>query len=396
MSNKFNLTSYFGESLIYSSFQYYFILLIYFVGIYFIKYYDNPFFSFWFLFSFVPFLDEITFIDVRNPTKEEQKMLENQLRFKLPLYITLFMDWFFTVFLMNHFINQDFNLYSFLGYILLGGILAASNINIAHELMHKNNRLDQIMGSLTLSKNLYMHFYIEHIHGHHKNVATPLDPATSRFNETLYQFLPRTIIGSLTSAWNIEKKRLEKLGLGVFSIYNRMLYYAANNIMIPLIIYSIWGFKGSFLFCVTGLFGALVLEAINYIEHYGLQRKEIAPGEYEKVNISHSWNTSHRVSNYFLFKLQRHSDHHENGYKPYQILATYDESPQMPHGYPVCLLLGFFPKLWFEIMNEYVRQYKDNGKVDEKVKEIMKNKIRWFLVKFTGVLSLLNILGFIV
>ena len=168
---------------------------------------------------------------------------------------------------------------------------------------------------------MYLHFYIEHTHGHHRRVATPEDPTSSRRNETLYQFLPRTIIGSWISAWQYEEKRL---GTKEISVYNRMHIFILCYLMFPSIIKILYGWSGMLFFLSTAGISIIFLETINYIEHYGLVRKEISPGVYEKVDIKHSWNAPHRLTNYLLFKLQRHSDHHENSYKPYQTLCSYN------------------------------------------------------------------------
>mmetsp|Transcript_114190 Transcript_114190/g.170808 ORF Transcript_114190/g.170808 Transcript_114190/m.170808 type:complete len:118 (-) Transcript_114190:629-982(-) len=117
--------------------------------------------------------------------------MEKELRFKLPLYISFFADWFFTVWYLNYITTHDLTLFKLLGFSIVAGHFAASNINIAHELMHKvENKLDTTLGMLALSKNMYMHFYIEHLYGHHKNIATPKDPATSKFNQSFYKYLP--------------------------------------------------------------------------------------------------------------------------------------------------------------------------------------------------------------
>jgi alkane 1-monooxygenase len=241
---------------------------------------------------------ELFSADLRNVTKEEANLLESQLRFKLPLYITVFCDWFFTLFILNFITTQDLGYIEWLLCIVVGGNFSGVNINISHELMHKNNWLDQTLGMMTLSKNMYMHFYIEHIHGHHKNVATPNDPATSKFNQTVYQFLPQTLIGSFRDAWKIECKRLIELKKYkcVWTVENKMIWFTLNNFMVPLVIYRFWGPLGVVSFLGTVIVGILLLEVINYLEHYGLLRKEISPGVWEKVTIFHSWNTPHRLS----------------------------------------------------------------------------------------------------
>ena len=116
----------------------------------------------------------------------------------------------------------------------------------------------------------------------------------------------------------------------------------------------------------------IILESINYIEHYGLSRKEISPGVYEPVDITHSWNAPHRISNYLLFKLQRHSDHHENSLKPYQTLCSYEKSPQLPQGYAFCILLAFYPKLWFKVMNPLAESYNNKKENKEEKTRIFK------------------------
>ena len=393
------LSKYFGDSLLFSTWQYYAIVGLYLLSLFTIKYYDNPYFFIWFVYSFVPLMDEFLSMDIRNPTKEESKQMECQLRFKLPLYVTLFTDWLMTLFLLNYVTTKpDLNLFQYVGCLFVAGNFAAVNINISHELMHKSNAVDQLFGMITLSKNLYMHFFIEHVQGHHKHVATPHDPATSKLNQTYYEFLPQTLIGSLRSAWNCEKKRLLEIKKvkSVWVIQNRMLYFGLNNLILPMIIYNFWGFIGALFFVGQAAIGIALLEVINYIEHYGLQRKEISPGVYEKVNIHHSWNTPHRFSNYLLFKLQRHSDHHENGYKPYQILTTFDESPQLPHGYTVCLLLATVPSVWFKIMNEYVLNFNLKKPITEEMnKRIHREIVKLISMVFAGN-TFLMALGFMI
>ena len=350
----------------------------------------------WLVYACVPLMDEILAVDHRNATKEESKLMENVLRFKLPLYITLFFDWFFTVFLLNFITTQDLGVIEMLLCIFVGGNFSGININISHELMHKNNKLDQFLGMITLSKNLYMHFYIEHVQGHHKNVATPHDPATSKFNQTVYEFLLQTLIGSLRDAWKIECKRLIdiKKCKSVWTLENKILLFSINNVFLPLAIYKFWGFLGVVSFLGTAFIGILLLEVINYLEHYGLLRKEISPGAWEKVTIYHSWNTPHRLSNYLLFKLQRHSDHHENGYKPYQILNSFEESPHLPHGYTVCIMIALFPRYWFKIMNEYVVTYNSGKTIGDELKKRIHREILKFIGCVFAVSTPLMIYGF--
>jgi len=236
--------------------------------------------------------------------------------------------------------------------IITGGI----GITVAHELIHKNSVLEQNLGKVLLASVMYLHFYPEHLLGHHKRVATKEDPATSRYGESLYQFLPRTIIYSYISAWKIESKRMQKSNLPFISWSNVMIQEIVYALATVSVLYFTLG-KLAVLFWVLQSFVAiLMLEVINYVEHYGLQRKENG-GSYERVTPFHSWNADHWASNYFLFKLQRHADHHTWPYRRYQTLRNWDFSPQLPTGYSGMILLALFPPLYFSVMNPKVERY---------------------------------------
>lgn len=213
-----------------------------------------------------------------------------------------------------------------------------------------------------MAKVLYMHFTIEHLYGHHKNVATPLDPASAEKGISLYQFVPRSIKYSWLSAYNIEKAAGKPVYL------NGAVLSIASSVMFVAAVWAAYGTQAMLAFLVYAVGSICYLENINYIEHYGLRRDKLQNGEFEKVTIRHSWNAPHRFTNYILFKLQRHSDHHENSLKPYQTLLSLDDSPNLPHGYSVMLLISFFPRLWFSIMDPLVDEYelKKRGRVDVK------------------------------
>ena len=337
---------------------------------------DMPCFQIWCQHVVFPLMDVLLPLDNRNPTKEEMKKLENQLKFKIPLYLNLVIDWLY-VFYVQYWFYENHAHMSYLQILVTVyavGFNMAGNINLAHELMHKNNALDKFLGMTTLSKNMYMHFYIEHVYGHHKRVSTPADPTSARRNETLFQFLPRTIYGSWVSAWEYEEKRV---GSKNFSFNNRMHLFTICQLIIPTLVKIWFGWIGLAFFLTTSFLSAVFLEIVNYLEHYGLERKEISPGVYEKVDVKHSWNAPHRFTNYLTYKLQRHSDHHENALKPYQTLCSYEKSPVLPHGYNVCIILSLYPNEWFDVMNDRVDDYKAG--ITRNEDEI--NKINWKIYK---------------
>ncbi len=242
-----------------------------------------------------------------------------------------------------------------LGLTLSVGIMAGTcGINVAHELGHRANKSAQILAQIMLLPCLYQHFFVEHNRGHHKNVATDDDPASSRLGENIFAFWIRSIIGGYRSAWALEAQRLYQEGLPVVSWANLMVRYTLFQ---GLWLVGIWGVFGA-----IGLLGAiaiavvsfLLLESVNYIEHYGLRRQNLPTGRPEPVSPRHSWNSDHELGRIFLYELTRHSDHHFKSTRKYQILRHIDESPQLPFGYPTSIVLALFPPVWFQVMNKRV------------------------------------------
>ena len=204
-----------------------------------------------------------------------------------------------------------------------------------------------------------MHFFIEHNRGHHKNIATPLDPATSRRGESLYAFWIRSISDGYISAWKLENKRLKKIGERVISFKNQMLNFQLVQLVFVGLIFVVFGWLAGLAFLGAAIVGFLLLETVNYIEHYGLLRREIQPGVYEKTKPHHSWNSNHPLGRILLYELTRHSDHHFHAGRKYQVLRHFDDAPQMPTGYPGMMVLSFFTPLWFRVMEKQLKKHQE-------------------------------------
>ena len=281
------------------------------------------------------------------------------------------------------------------GLIYSIGIAGGGIINVAHELGHRSSRVAQFHAKAALLSVSYMHFIIEHNRGHHVHVATPLDPATSHKNQTLYAFWRQTLVGSYRSAWRIEKRLLAKQGHSVWSRHNDMLWFAVLPILFCGLLtagFSAWAGYVTWivpvLFFSQSLMAILLLESVNYIEHYGIVRREIAgiapagtserlnrPGHsvrYERVNPLHSWNASQLISNLVLFQLQRHSDHHAYASRPYQVLRHFDEAPQLPFGYALMILISYVPPLWFRLMNPRLERWQARAYRPEEIAGVVK------------------------
>ncbi len=243
-----------------------------------------------------------------------------------------------------------------IGRIWTMGLLCGTfGINVGHELGHRTNKVEQFLARSLLLTSLYMHFFIEHNKGHHKRVATPEDPSSARYGEMVYQFYFRSIINSYFSAWQIANREQRKKNKPVFSFSNEMILYHLIQLAFVAIIFLLFNWLITVYFLLAAGIGILLLETVNYIEHYGLQRKSLGDGKYERALPQHSWNSDHIVGRLMLFELSRHSDHHYLASRKYQVLRHHSDAPQMPTGYPGMMLLALVPPAWFYVMNPRVR-----------------------------------------
>lgn len=312
------------------------------------------FLPFFVLFTLVPLMD-IRLVDPSNPESTEEHLLLQDRYFKLLTWIYVPLQYCILILATYLVVHFPLTATEFIGFGLSIGLLTGGiGITLAHELMHKNSMMDQILSKVLMVSVCYGHFFIEHVRGHHVHVATPKDPSTSRLGESLYQFLPRTIIGSFRSALNIERKRLNRLGYSWCHVKNQFWWIIGIPIVMAMALFYYGGWIALFFFILQSLTAIILLEIINYVEHYGLERKKLANGSYEKVSAQHSWNASHWLSNMLLFHLQRHSDHHLYGARPYQLLRHIDSSPQLPSGYLGMIILALCPPLWRKIMDKRV------------------------------------------
>ena len=241
---------------------------------------------------------------------------------------------------------------------VMGLLCGTFGINVGHELGHRVNKMEQAMAKALLLTSLYMHFFIEHNRGHHKRVATPEDPSSARYGESVYAFYARSIFQSYRSAWHIAARELEKKGRPAFSQANEMIRFHIIQSAFVACIGLFFGLTAALLFVAAAIMGILLLETVNYIEHYGLQRRSLGNGKYERAQPQHSWNSSHIIGRVMLFELSRHSDHHYQASRKYHLLRHHDDAPQMPTGYPGMMLLSLFPPAWFYVMNRRINKIK--------------------------------------
>ncbi len=306
-------------------------------------------------FVVLPALELIFPVDDHNLTEEEvQSNLKNRV-FDWMLYLNLPIVYGALAYALFVLSSVSLSASEYVGLVLTVGIVFGVNgINVGHELGHRQASKERFLGKALLLPSLYMHFYIEHNFGHHLHAATPEDPATARYNQSVYSFWITSVFRQYISAWRIQNMLLSNYNLGFFSRRNDMFWYIILQLFYLLAIYLLFGSAGLIFALLCAVVGFLLLETVNYIEHYGLLRLKTASGRYERVKEIHSWNSNHIIGRIVLYELTRHSDHHYKSSKKYQILDCHEDSPQMPFGYPTSMVMSLIPPLWFKVMNKRI------------------------------------------
>ncbi len=317
-----------------------------------------------YIFGAIPVADYLLGEDRSNPGDEEIEALRSDRWYKVllaacvPVMLVL-LPWSAYIFA-----NAGFSWPGKLGWALSIGLVSATlSINVAHELIHKRTRTERMAGGLLLSLVCYAGFKVEHVRGHHVNVSTPEDSSSARLGQSLYDFLPRAWYHNLVNAWRLEAKRLEYAGLPAWHWRNELIWWYALSLGVAIAFALTLGTAGVVFFLSQSLVAVTFLEIVNYLEHYGLQRRRLSNGRYERTTHLHSWNSNYLLTNLLLFQLQRHSDHHENPAREYQLLRHYEDSPQLPAGYATMMLLAMVPPLWRKVMDGRVRSFYEAARV---------------------------------
>jgi alkane 1-monooxygenase len=320
---------------------------------------------FWFIGPFVvfgvfPVLDLVIGTDAENPPDSVIAWLEEDRYYRWCTYVYIPLQYVSLVVACWLWSSGELSVVENVGLALTTAMVAGVAINTAHELGHKRVSVERWLSKVALAQTGYGHFFIEHNRGHHVRVATPEDPASSRLGESFYEFLPRTVAGSLRSSWELEGKRLERMGKGPWTIHNDVLNAWAMTVVLFAALVVAFGPVVLPYLLLQAVLGFSLLEVVNYLEHYGLKRGRRPDGRYEITRPEHSWNSNNVASNVLLYHLQRHSDHHANPLRRYQALRHEDEAPQLPTGYAGMIVLAAIPPLWRRVMDRRVLEHYRN------------------------------------
>lgn len=302
----------------------------------------------------VPILDALVGNDGSNPPDDAYQRLSQDRYYRWCTYLFLPMLLIGLVVACYLWSDAALSVVDSIGLACTVGLVSGIGINAAHELGHRTERNERWLAKVALAQSCYGHFFVEHNWGHHARVATPEDPASARFGETLWEFLPRSVLGGLRSAWRLEKSRLLRKQKGPWTIHNNILQAWSMSVLLFGTLLAVFGWIIAPYLIIQAVIGFAMLETVNYVEHYGLVRRRLPNGRYEKCAPRHSWNSDRLVTNVFLFHLQRHSDHHANPGRRYQTLRSFEEAPQLPAGYATMIVCAMIPPVWRRVMDHRV------------------------------------------
>ena len=307
----------------------------------------------------LPLIDFIIGKDSSNPSADEQLNMQSDSYYRWLALSLLPVSYGVAIFCVVQFATQThWTVFGYIGWTLSSGIcVAILAINAGHELIHKENKLENWAGGLLYALIFFGAFKVEHVRGHHVNVATSGDASSAHIGQSLYKFLPQAFRRNFLSAWQLEAKLLRAKQLPSIHWRNELIWWYSISIFLCLSFWFFLSAKAAVFYLAICAVSITTLEVINYVEHYGLRRRRMPNGHYERPTPAHSWNSNYFLSGVGMFQVQRHSDHHAFPKRRYQLLRHYDDSPQLPLGYASMYLLALIPPLWFRIMNPRVRRY---------------------------------------
>ncbi|MCH2193734.1 alkane 1-monooxygenase [Kordia sp.] len=306
-------------------------------------------------FGVIPIMELIFPQNIENLSKEEVEQKSVNPIFDWLLYLNIPVVFGLLIVTLLNVSTGMYETFEIIGLIFSTGIVLGSNgINVAHELGHRQKQYEQLMAKLLLLPSMYMHFFVEHNFGHHLHAATKEDPATARYNQVVYSFWFTSTARQYMNAWKIQQNLRLRGKYSFFSLKNNMFWFTLLQIYYLAIVFYFLGSLALLFALASAVVSFLLLETINYIEHYGLLRKKLTSGRYERVREIHSWNSNHVIGRIVLYELTRHSDHHYKASKKYQLLDCHEKSPQMPYGYPTSMVMALIPPLWFKVMNKRI------------------------------------------
>lgn len=265
------------------------------------------------------------------------------------------------VYALNLVAVQSLTLFAYMGLVSGVGLMSGTaGLTAAHELIHRRGASDRALGAVLLGMTTYLHFRIEHVYGHHRRVGTADDSASAEAGISFPRFFLRGLVRGAVSAWDIEAAQRRRRGLPVFAAGNRMLRYLTTLILLYAAVVLHWGWAAAAFFALQSLMAVHLLEAVNYVQHYGLRRRSGA-----RVTVNDAWDSADPVSSLLVFNISRHAQHHCLPARSAAILATSPAAPTLPYSFFFMVFLALLPPLWRHVMDPRLPEAYGSGRGGE-------------------------------
>lgn len=305
-----------------------------------------------FLFIGMPVLDMVIGINTKNAPEAAVPRLESDVYYRYLTYFSVVLHYLALGVGAWTVGTQHLDVSGYIGVTLSCGLISAYGIVTAHELGHKKGSFERWMAKFALATGVYGQYMTDHNRGHHRDVATPEDSGSARFGENFFSYMLMRQLphSTFTRPWQLEKERLARKGKSAWSLENEFIQPTLISLVTYALLTAVFGLAILPYLLAVAFTSYFFLAIIDYIEHYGLLRKKLPDGRYERVRPEHSWNTDHVATNIMYMHAQRHSDHHAYPTRRYQVLRSYPDLPTMPNGYPGMFWLAVIPPLWRAVM----------------------------------------------
>lgn len=334
-----------------------------------------PYIAFVFLFLIIPIIDQTVGGNATNPDEEtDVPQLSEKVYYRVitvlcfPLQI-ITLSW--SIYILNTVVFSTPQLAMWV--FVTGSVGAFMSLSVGHELIHRASTWEKTLGQMILTTIGFGSYKVEHIRNHHVHVATSMDPVSAYYNQSVYSFLLQAYYSRFLIAWKLECERMRKIGAPIIHWRNEVLLWNSIILIGVVILYATLGLSTVLFFIAQCFVAFTAVEIINYVEHYGLRRRKLANGKYERVAPEHSWNSNHFLTCMLQFQIQRHADHHLRAGRRYQVLRHFDESPQLPFGYGIMSTIALIPPVWKAIMNPRVEEfynYDESRYVTDKSRDV--------------------------
>jgi len=239
------------------------------------------------------------------------------------------------------------------GAVVSTGIFAGIGIIYGHELAHTKG-FSFVIARWMMGLSGSSHFCYAHVYNHHLELGCEDDPATSPRGRSLYAHFPKSYFGQSKFLYSMEKHRLERLGVPFLSWQNRWIRGYAMSLPTLFLFWMAGGWLGICAMLLIWMISNFELEALNYLEHYGLIREKGQPIDYR-----HSWDNSTAFTSWFFIEIGRQADHHDRGETHFWELDEVG-APNTGMGYFTLFALALIPPAFHALMEIELKKWDDN------------------------------------